>query len=324
MRLVIVGAGAMGSIYAGRFSAVRNEATGDPEHEVWAVDPNRAHLDVIKHQGLSLEGPAGREVFQDIHVAASPEGVNGKADLVILATKANHVPAAALALGPVLSDNTLVLAMQNGLGAAERVIENLPKDAPRPQVALGVAQGFGASIEAPGEVKYANMRLMRFGETQDGESPRMEALAALWRQAGFEAQAFSTLSQLIWEKFICNVTLSGPCTVFEKSVGQMKAVPEQWQVALACGLEAFEVGRALGVKFSFDDAQAYIEAFADSVAGAKPSMLQDFEAGRRSEIDVINGRVEIEAAKAGMDAPWNRAVSAIVRGKEAAVMQGAK
>ena len=68
-----------------------------------------------------------------------------------------------------MSDNTLVLAMQNGLGAAERVIENLPKDAPRPQVALGVAQGFGASIEAPGEVKYANMRLMRFGETQDGE-----------------------------------------------------------------------------------------------------------------------------------------------------------
>jgi 2-dehydropantoate 2-reductase len=184
-------------------------------------------------------------------------------------------------------------------------------------VALGVAQGFGASVRGPGIIAFANMRLMRFGETEDGNSPAMDALAQIWREAGFEAQAFANLGQLIWEKFICNVSLSAPSLVFGQSVGGLLSVPEQWRIALACGLEAHAVGQALGVPFSFDDPEAYITDFARSVAGAKPSMLQDFEAGRRSEIDVINGRVPVEAEKAGMDAPWNRMLADIVRAKEA-------
>lgn len=310
MRIAVVGAGAMGSIYA----ALLSEAG----HTVWAIDPNTAHIDAINRAGLSLTGPEGSQHFERIIGATSAAALDRPVDLVVLATKAAHVPAAVAALGPALSPQTTILAMQNGLGAAERVQQNLPEDADDTHVALGVAQGFGAALEAPGQVRFANMKLMRFGEVVDGDSPAMEALAQTWRDAGFQAQAFANLSQLIWEKFVCNVTLSAPCTIFRQTVGAMKAVPEQWAIALGCGLEAVAVGQALGVPFSFDDAEAYISAFADSVAAAKPSMLQDFEAGRRSEIDVINGRVPIEAAKVGLSAPLNQTLTDLIRAHEAA------
>lgn len=309
MKIAVVGAGAMGSIYA----ALLSEAG----HDLWAIDPNAAHIDAIRVHGLSLSGPQGTKRYQGLQAAVSPDQADGPVDLIILATKAAHVAPAVQGLGPLLGPGTTILAMQNGLGAAERVAQNLPPTSDPVHIALGVAQGFGASVLGPGAVRYANMKLMRFGETHDGDSPAMEALAALWRDAGFEAQAFANLGQLIWEKFICNVTLSAPCTVFGQSVGAMKAVPEQWKIALNCGLEAYGVGQALGIRFSFDDAEAYITAFAESVADAKPSMLQDFEAQRRSEIDVINGRVPVEAAKAGMTAPWNQVLSDIIRAKEA-------
>ncbi|MDB2403355.1 2-dehydropantoate 2-reductase [bacterium] len=310
MKIAVVGAGAMGSIYAALLSEAGNS--------VWAIDPNQAHLDAINRHGLSLTGPQGTQRFDRITAVPDAAAVGGQVDLVVLATKALYVPQAVQNLASILGPATTVLAMQNGLGAAERVQQNLPETAHEVHVALGVAQGFGASVEAPGQVRFANMKLMRFGETVDGDSPVMEALARTWREAGFQAQAYANLRQLIWEKFICNVTLSAPCTIFRQSVGAMKAVPEQWQIALNCGLEAVAVGRALGVPFSFDDAETYIGAFADSVAGAKPSMLQDFEARRRSEIDVINGRVPIEAAKVGLSAPLNQTLADLVRAQEAA------
>ena len=316
MKIAVVGAGAMGSIYAGLLS--------EAGHAVWAVDPNSAHVAAINANGLSLTGPDGTRLFRQIKAVGTAADIGEVVDLVVLATKAAHVPAATQSLGPVLGPETTILAMQNGLGAAERVRQNLPdagssaaSAASAVHVALGVAQGFGASVRGPGVIAFANMRLMRFGETEDGDSPAMDALAQIWREAGFEAQAFANLGQLIWEKFICNVSLSAPSLVFGQSVGGLLSVPEQWRIALACGLEAHAVGQALGVPFSFDDPEAYITDFARSVAGAKPSMLQDFEAGRRSEIDVINGRVPVEAEKAGMDAPWNRMLADIVRAKEA-------
>lgn len=316
MKIAVVGAGAMGSIYA----ALLSEAG----HSVWAIDPNAAHIDAINRDGLSLTGPAGTQRYTAVRGATAPALADGPVDLIVLATKAAHVAPAVQGLTPLLGDKTTLLAMQNGLGAAERVEQNLPKTATPVHVALGVAQGFGASVLGPGAVTFANMKLMRFGETTDGDSPAMEALAQVWRDAGFQAQAFANLGQLIWEKFICNVTLSAPCTVFGQRVGDLRAVPEQWQIALNCGLEAYRVGQAQGIAFSFDDAEAYITQFADSVAGAKPSMLQDFEAGRRSEIDVINGRVPFEAAKVGLTAPWNQVLSDIIRAKEAAFSQPAE
>ena len=142
-------------------------------------------------------------------------------------------------------------------------------------------------------------------------------VARIWRDAGFNVKAYEDVNQLIWEKFICNVTFSGTCTVLGMTVGEVMTNDHAWQVALGCGLEAHAAGVARGIAFSFDDAAAYIADFGARIPGAQPSMLLDHLARRRSEIDAINGMVPVVAAEVGTAAPLNSAIAALVRAREA-------
>jgi len=95
------------------------------------------------------------------------------------------------------------------------------------------------------------------------------------------------------------------------------ANPDAWKIAQQCALEAYAAGCAKDVKFTVDDPIAYVTAFGERMPDARPSMLLDHMAKRRSEIDAINGMVPIVAAEVGNTAPYNEVVSAIVRVREA-------
>ena len=304
MKIAVIGAGAMGSVYAGLLA--------DAGNEVWAIDLWQEHLDAIESDGLRVEGASGDRVVRTIRVS-SEAAAAGPCDLVIIATKASGVEAAARAVAPLLQEQSLVLTIQNGLGAGERIARHLPEGS----VLLGVAGGFGASMKGPGHAHHNGMQLIRIGEMQGGPSERAERIAEVWRQAGFNVKTYEDIKQLVWEKFVCNVTFSAPCTVFARTIGEMMADPEAWKICLGCAREAYAAGLAKGIAFSFDDVEAYVTAFGGNMPGARPSMLLDHMAGRRSEIDAINGMVPVVAAEVGSEAPYNEVVTAIVRSREA-------
>ena len=86
----------------------------------------------------------------------------------------------------------------------------------------GVAGGFGlASIKGPSHAHHNGMQLIRIGEMRGGLSERVEAIAAVWRDVGFSVNAYEDINQLVWDKFICNVTFSAPCTVFGRTLGEL-------------------------------------------------------------------------------------------------------
>ena len=302
MKIAVMGAGAMGSVYAGLLGAADNE--------VWAVDVWREHVEAIRRDGLRVEGASGDRVVP-IHAATDPSEV-GVCEMVVIATKAAQVGDAAAAAAPLLGPDTIVVTIQNGLGAAERICRHLEPD----NILIGVAGGFGASIRGPGHAHHNGMELIRLGEMRGGITDRLERIAGVWRDAGFNVKAFGDINQLVWEKFICNVTFSGPCTVLERNIGEVMADQNAWSIALGCGLEAFEAGTAKGVDFSFEDATAYINAFGSKIPNARPSMLLDYLAGRRSEIDAINGMVPVVAREVGTAAPKNEVITALVKAKE--------
>lgn len=304
MRIAVVGTGAMGSVYAGLLAAAGND--------VWAVDTWREHIDAIRHHGLRVEGVSGDRVVA-LQATTQPAEV-GPRDLIIIATKAGGVDAAGRNLEPMLGPNTAVLTIQNGLGSAERLSQHVDPA----RILVGVAGGFGASIQAPGHVHHNGMELIRLGEMQGGESERLERIEAVWRDAGFTTRRYSDIHQLIWEKFICNVTVSGPCAITQLTIGELMASPDGWKMALACGLEAHAVGMARGVRFSFDDPQGYLQRFASAIPGARPSMLLDHLAGRRSEIDAINGMVPVLGRQAGIATPVNDVLVNLIRARESA------
>lgn len=305
MKIAVFGVGAMGSVYAGLLA--------DAGHEVWAVDPWQAHLDAIAGTGLRVEGASGDRVVTTINTASDPADLP-LVDLVIIATKASAVGDAARALTGCTGPDTLILTIQNGLGAGERIGRHMDTA----NVILGVADGFGASMKGPGHVHHNAMKLIRIGEMGGGLTGRLQALAEVWQGAGFNVKAFADINQLIWEKFLCNVTLSAPCTVFGCTVGDLMENAEAWAVALGCMREAHAIGQTRGIAFSFDDPEAYVTAFAAAMPHARPSMLLDHLARRPSEIDAINGIVPVLGAEIGLPTPYNQTLSAIVRAREAA------
>jgi 2-dehydropantoate 2-reductase len=302
MKVAVVGCGAMGSVYAALLA--------DAGHEIWAIDNWKEHVDAMKANGLRLEGASGDRTVR-VH-ATTDTADAGPCDLVILATKAMHVEKAAQSMQPLLRRDTVVLSIQNGLGGPDTAAKVLGRE----RVLVGVVGGFGASMKAPGHAHHNGWELVRLGELAGPISPRLEAVAEVWRSGGFRVKCFDDIDQLVWEKLICNVGFSGPCAVTERTLIEVIEDRDAWQVASGCATEAFQVARARGIQLDFDDPVAYVRAFGMKIPNARPSMLLDHMAGRMSEIEAINGAIPVAAKAAGVAAPYNEVISALVRAKE--------
>ena len=305
MKIAIIGTGAMGSVYAALLA--------DAGHDIWAVDSWAEHIKEINSNGLRLEGASGDRTVTQLSATTKLDEA-GSCDLYVIATKADGVGAAAQAVARNMRADSLVLTIQNGLGAGERIAKYMDTK----NVLLGVAEGFGASMKGPGHAHHNAMRQIRIGEMDGGMTDRLNELEAIWRDAGFTANGFADIHQLIWEKYICNVFLSAPCTVFDCTIGELVSHDARREIALGCMREAYQAGLAGGINFSFDDADAYALKFASVMPDASPSMRLDHLAGRKSEIDAINGMVPVVSAEAGLAAPYNETLSAVVRKREEA------
>ncbi len=302
-KVAIVGCGAMGSVYAALMV--------DAGHEVHAVTLWEDHAAAMASNGLRVEGASGDRTVP-IHASTSTAGI-GPCDLVIIATKAFDVAAAARSVIPLLDANTTVQAIQNGLGSAERVAAIIGPD----QLAVGVVGGFGASLRAPGHVHHNGMEMIRFGSYANLPRPALEASAAVWESAGFRVRLFEDLRQMVWEKLIFNVTFSGPSALTGMTIGEIMANPDAWLVADACTHEAVAVANAAGIHLDVGDPYEHVRKLGERIPGARPSMLLDYLAGRRCEIDVINGSIPREGAKLGVPTPVNDTVVALVKAREA-------
>jgi 2-dehydropantoate 2-reductase len=303
MKIAIIGTGAMGSVYAGLLGAAGNE--------VWAIDTWCEHIDAIRANGLRVEGASGDRTVK-INATTDAREV-GVADLVIIATKAMHVEAAAESAKALIGPQTIVLTIQNGLGSADKAAHALGPE----KVTIGVVGGFGASIRAPGHAHHNGWELVRLGERNGPVTARLERIAEVWRAAGFKVRTFDDIDQLVWEKLVCNVCYSGPCAVLECTIGEVMRDPDAWKVASTCAQEAYAVARARGIRLDINDITQYVRDFGSKIPNARPSVLLDHMAGRRSEIDVINGAIPPAAREAGLAAPFNEAITALVKAKEA-------
>jgi 2-dehydropantoate 2-reductase len=303
MKIAVVGTGAMGSVYAALL--------GKAGHEVWAIDTWPEHIEAIATSGLSVSGASGTFVVDNLHVGRAP-GDAGPCDVWIIATKAWAVDEAAAEIAPLIGPDSVVMAFQNGLGAGERVARHIPPG----HILIGIAEGFGSSITDPGHVHHEGMRLIRIGEMNGGMTDRVQRMEQTWLDAGFNVRAFADVTLMIWEKFLCNVTLSAPCAAFDMTVGELMSNPDSWKVALGCTSEAYRLGVAKDIPFSFEDPLRYVTDFAATIPHASPSMRLDHLARRPSEIDVINGMVVTLSRDIGLDAPYNESLCAILRHRE--------
>ncbi|MBP0630509.1 2-dehydropantoate 2-reductase [Cupriavidus sp. AcVe19-1a] len=301
MKIAIVGCGAMGSVYAGLLAS--------NAHEVIGIAPMPEHIQAISERGLRVEGASGDRV---VRIRACTEVPHESVDLIIIAVKAAQAGEAARQALPLLAPHTLVLAMQNGLGSADDIAQAVGGD----RLALGIAAAFGASLKGPGHVHHNGMSAVRIGAYAGLPAESVNGIADTWAGAGFNAEAVPNLPAMQWEKLICNVAYSAPCTLAGMTIGEVLDDPHASAVSQAAAIEAWEIAHARGIAVAISDPVEHVRAFGERIRGAKPSVMLDHELGRPSEIDFINGAIPREAAKVGRTAPVNATLTALVKVRE--------
>ncbi|MVW79602.1 ketopantoate reductase family protein [Bordetella sp. 02P26C-1] len=302
-KVAIVGCGAMGSVYAGLMV--------DAGHEVYAVTLWEDHVKAMNENGLRVEGASGDRTVK-IKASTTTEGI-GVCDLVIIAAKSFDVESAAMASRSLVGPETVIQTIQNGLGSPEIAASILPED----RIAVGVVGGFGASIKASGHAHHNGMEMIRFGAYAGLPRQDLERSADVWRTSGFEVKLFDDVNQMVWEKLIMNVAFSGTTCATGLTIGQVMANADAWRIAEACSREAIAVARAMNIRLDVGhDPIEHVKALGSKIPNARPSMLLDHLAHRKSEIDAINGYIPVLGARVGVPTPTNETLVAIIRARE--------
>ena len=303
-KVAIVGCGAMGSVYAALMASAG--------HEVHAVTAWPDHAEAMAKEGLRVEGASGDRTVRLASAGVATEGI-GVCDLVIIATKAFDVEAAARSCVPLLGPETVVQTIQNGLGSPEAAAPILGED----KIAVGVVGGFGASMRGPGHAHHNGLEMIRFGALKGLPTQRLQASAAIWESSGFKVSLFEDIQRMVWEKLIMNVTFSGTTVTTGLTIGGVMTDPNAWSVALGCAREAIAVAGAIGVRMQVGDPIEHIKALGSKIPNARPSMLLDHDAKRRGEVDAINGAIPRLGRTCGVPTPVNETVVAIIKAREA-------
>jgi 2-dehydropantoate 2-reductase len=302
MKIGIIGAGAMGSIYGGLL--------GDAGNEIWLLDVWQEHVEAVRSRGIRVQGASGDRT---VRVNATLDARDaGSCDLVIVSTKGYATEEGVRNGQAMIGRDTLVLTLQNGLGNAEKMAALIGSA----NLLVGIAGGFGASVAGPGHVHHNAWEAIHIGEFHGGVTPRLDRVVELWTTAGFRAKAFEDIQSLVWSKLLGNVGFSPVCTITQQRMGEVIANPCSWAITESLVKEAFTVARAKNVTLAYDDPIAWVREYGSKMPLTRPSMWLDIEAGRRSEIDTINGGVVREARALGVPVPVNVTMVNLVKALE--------
>ena len=301
MRIAVVGAGAMGAIFGARFAQAG--------HDTHLVDVAEPLVDKINSDGITVVRGDDETVTQ---VPATTDAASvGPVDLVVFCVKCYHTPSAAESARPLVDAGTVVASLQNGWGNGDVLAGVFPPE----QIVVGVTYNSGTVVEI-GRVAHPGVGPTTVGSFTDGEGAGPERLVEALTAGGLEATVASPIRPEIWKKLILNAATLPTAALIGMNAGALTAHPDMKELVSETAREAVAVARALGYDIDEQERVDAIHGLLERAGPARGSMLQDFEAGRRTEIDVINGAVVRAAADTDVPVPINRAFVALVKGWE--------
>jgi len=286
MRILSLGAGALGGYFGGRLAQAGAEVA-------FVVRPKRREQ--LARDGLVIESPFGAARLPVTTLA--PEEVKPGWDIVLLSCKAYDLDDAIAAIRPAVDARTAILPVLNGLGHVATL-----QAAFGPERVLGGLAKIQATMTADGTVKQLNdWRWLTFGEVAGGLSPRVQALAELGARAeGMVAEAVPDVMQRMWAKLVHLGTSAVGTVLMRGNTGEIARAPG----GVAFMHEVLARNAAIAAANGHPMSEAFLEEyralFADPQAGYATSMLRDLEAGGRIEADHILGFLLERARAAGV------------------------
>jgi len=300
MRIAIIGTGGIGAPLGASLARAGQDV---------AFVASGAHLEAMRANGLRVEGDRGETLIRPAEAIDDPSSLD-PVDLVLFCVKLWDVETAGNHIRPLIGGDTVVIPLQNGIDASERLAPILGAA----HLLGGVALVSG-SIVAPGVIRQTGTHHgMVFGELDGQATARAERIHAVCRGAGIDAVLTGDIENARWQKFIGLVAVSGLCALTRRAIGDVRDDPDLGPLLDDAMREVVDVGRACGVKFAPDILQSVRARMIDPVPRhGMPSMAVDLRAGNRLELPWLAGTVVELGVARGVPTPINRVVYAALK-----------
>ncbi len=296
MKIVVIGAGAMGSL----FGALLAESGED----VWLYDIWEEHVKAINEKGLGIElDDKTRSVSVN---ATTDKGQIGKTDLAIIFVKSTQTGDAARTASELMGNNGFVLTLQNGMGNADIIGEVIDPD----RIIAGTTS-HGATMLGPGSIRHAGTGPTVIGMWSGIQKTGIQKIADVFNKAGIITETVDDVRNVIWAKLLVNVGINAITALTGIKNGRILDLSATKELSCAAVEEAMEVARAQGVKVA-DNTVEHVFQVAEATSANRSSMGQDVDNKRQTEISAINGAVVREAQKLGINVPVNQTLTALV------------
>jgi len=309
MKIAMLGAGAMGSLFGAMLSR-------SGTHEVWLLDVWEEHINRVMSGGLIVESEDEQPVFR-LQATTDPEAI-GVADLIVVFVKA-YLTREAVEFGlPMVGTNTVFLSLQNGLGNVENIRRVVP-DAP----VVGGVTSQGSTMLGPGRIRHGGRGPTAVGDMDGKTTAVVERIAALFNQCGVPTEATTDIQRLMWEKLLINVGINPVTAITGFKNGELLDLEETKSLTATAVKEAEKVAVKKGIALPGNAVDRVFEV-CKATARNRSSMGQDIDNGRRTEIDFINGAIVREGEALGVATPVNATLTCLVKALEARFRESIK
>lgn len=300
MRIAVIGAGAMGSIYGGRLSQ---------HNEVILVDTNEKVVDQICKNGLKIDENGTTDCY---HPAALCDTSNEKpADLVILFVKALFSRSALENNRSLIGPDTRLMTLQNGAGHEDLLKEFVNED----RVIIGTTEDNGAVLDF-GHVRRGGTGVTNVGMLTEDKDGFLGRLKETFDSCGFEVRIHENIQYLIWDKLFTNVSLSALTGILQVDMGYIAADEYTWKLCRQLIHETILTAAAAGLEFDEEAVAEKVKKTSLNNPSGCTSIRADLRDGRRTEVDTISGAVVRAAKKYNVEVPGHEFVVNLLHAME--------
>jgi len=309
MKIVIVGAGALGGLVGAQLS--------DAGEDVTLIEINRARMKLLNETGLFISAGAKGERCIPLKVVAEVEGL-GVADLIFISVKSYQTEVAIRGVQSLIGPETRVLSMQNGIGNAEKIAEIIGPG----HVLTGITY-HSIQHTGPNRLRYRKgIKPIQIAPLDGELTSFVETLGEVFRKAGLDTNVVESIDHAVWQKLLHNAVVNPVSALTGLTCRELLDDEACQSFMRSCCLEIIEVMRARGVPI-VDEEDPYRPVIGSQKALGKnrPSMWQDLSRGLPTEIDAINGAIVDEAGRLGMKAPLNWGIVRFMKSREHQVLR---
>jgi 2-dehydropantoate 2-reductase len=296
MKLGIVGAGALGTLFGQRLAAA---------NEVVLLERKQDVVDAIRESGVRVDGQA-----RNAQITSEPRDLFGVGVLFVF-VRATDTLRALRPFASELSPATAIVSLQNGLGNEEAIKTSLGGTIP---LLIGATTESALAV-GPGDVRRVGDGTTVLGSA--GASPELvNRVVRLLVDAGLRASGAYDIRPHLWGKLIANAAINPVAALLDRPNGVVLSDEHAGDIARSLAQEAATVANAMRIPLPFTDPWTYVRTIVEQTAELDNSMLQDLRSGAPTEVDFINGAVVSAGRRAAVPTPYNETLTALVKARE--------